>query len=361
MKVFFRRIHLYLGLAAGLIILVTCLTGAILVYEQELKLMVYSKRYTVEPGATRLTISALEDALTKAMPDARLQGVKWYTDPSRSVELMLAGKERTTAYLNPYTGALLDISKGEKDFFFQVMALHRWMLSRTTGKLVVGISTLVFLFILITGIILWWPANKRILLQRLSVKWSAGWKRLNHDWHIVLGFYSAIFLFVFAFTGLAWSFEWFNKGIYKVTNSSMKNDPPPPVDAKTSAIQWDKMIATVSTSAPAIEFGMISQPKDSGQAFAVTVLPVNAVHESASETYFVDPYTAEVLRVRRWTDRNLGQRVRATFKPVHTGAIFGWPSKLIGFLACLLGASFPVTGVILWINRTRKKTARGNA
>ena len=69
--------------------------------------------------------------------------------------------------------------------------------------------------------------TKNILKQRLKIKSAAGWKRLNHDLHIVLGFYTSIFLFVFAFTALAWSFEWFNKGIYKVTASSMKPPEPP--------------------------------------------------------------------------------------------------------------------------------------
>jgi len=99
-----------------------------------------------------------------------------------------------------------------------MLSLHRWLLGGDTGKLIVGICTLLFLFILITGIILWWPKTKNILLHRLKIKSNGGWKRLNHDLHIVLGFYCAIFLFLFAFTGLAGSFSWFNKGIYKATN-----------------------------------------------------------------------------------------------------------------------------------------------
>src|SRR5215213_3899716 len=112
------------------------------------------------------------------------------------------------------------------------MAMHRWLLGSNNGpgKYITGISTLLFLFILITGIILWWPKTKNILQQRLKIKSTAGWKRLNHDLHIVLGFYSSIFLFVFAFTALAWSFEWFNKGIYKVTSSSMKAEAPASVN-----------------------------------------------------------------------------------------------------------------------------------
>ena len=50
----------------------------------------------------------------------------------------------------------------------------------------------------------------------------------------------------------------------------------------------------------------------------------------------------------------MGQRIRGLFKPVHTGAIFGWPTKLLAFVFSLLGATFPVTGTIMWLNRRRK-------
>ena len=45
--------------------------------------------------------------------------------------------------------------------FLSMFSLHRWLLIGDTGKLITGISTSVFLFILITGIILWWPRIRR--------------------------------------------------------------------------------------------------------------------------------------------------------------------------------------------------------
>jgi uncharacterized iron-regulated membrane protein len=59
-----------------------------------------------------------------------------------------------------------------------------------------------------------------------------------------------------------------------------------------------------------------------------------------------------------FSDRNLGAQVRATFRPVHVGSVWGLPSKIIAFIVCLLGTSFPITGVILWLNRTGKKKSK---
>lgn len=429
MKGFFRSIHLYLSLAAGLVIMVTCFTGAVLVFEEELNHAFNHSRYYVKPEGQPLPVSKLIAALEEKVPGAKVSGVRVYGDPERSAELTFmpgkkgekaekkdkpakgdaAGESAATpannekadkkeaglrqgetaavkeegekkdkpakadaagkggpppgkgggkkAFMNPYTGQLIEVYVYQDTFFYTMFALHRWMLGGAVGKVIVGVCTLVFLFILLTGIILWWPKTKNILVQRLKVKWSAGWKRLNHDLHIVLGFYTAIFLFIFAFTGLAWSFEWFNNGIYKVTRSDPKGTPPPASQYVENArrVGYDTVYQQAAALAPGAHYYNLSAPKDSAAAYTVSLLPQNAAHESATTSVFIDQYSAQVLKVQAFGDRNLGQRVRSTFKPIHISSIYGIPSKIIGFVVCLLGVTFPVTGLIMWIQRLKKR------
>jgi uncharacterized iron-regulated membrane protein len=375
MKVVFRRIHLYLALAAGLVILTSCLTGAILVFEKDLQMALNKKRYYVEASGTKLPISQLTQNVKANFPDARITGVKVYEEASRSTEINVSFPSKKgaqkgapkqperqpgfTVFMNPYSGQVLEKYSYRETFFYQVFSLHRWLLGseKGPGKYIVGVSTLVFLFILVTGIILWWPRTRNILKQRLKIKWSAGWKRINHDMHLVFGFYSALFLFIFAFTGLAWSFEWFNNGIYKVTNSPIKA-PAPPQSAYVpgaKAISFDEALSTAKTVYGDAAFYMISLPKDSLEVVSVLVLSKKAVHESATDALYIDQYSGKVSGLLAFKDRSLGARVRSTFKPIHTGSIWGAPSRIIAFIVCLFGVSFPVTGTVMWINRTRKK------
>ena len=383
MKVFFRRIHLYLGLAAGLVILSCCLTGAILVFEKDLQMALNKNRYYVQPGTNKLAIDHLVQNVRETFPSVKINGVKLYEDPKRSAEINVAfppkkdgSKEISkaselkksatpprqpgyTVFVNPYTGQVLEKYSYRETWFYKVFALHRWLLGgeSSIGKLIVGISTLIFLFILITGIILWWPKTSRIFKQRLKIKWNAGWKRINHDMHLVFGFYSAIFLFIFAFTGLAWSFEWFNNGIYKVTNSPLKALSPPKSNylADTKRISFDETLTTAKTVYADAQFYNIAMPKDSAEAFNVTALNKNAVHESATDAVYIDQYSGKVLSTMKFSERSLGAKVRSTFKPIHTGSIWGTPSKILAFIVCLLGITFPITGVTMWINRTKRK------
>ena len=228
MKVFFRRIHLYLAMVAGLVITVTCFTGAILVFEKELMQAFNQQRYFNKGVGERQTADQLIAATKAANPSANITGIKVYSDAWRNAEISLQkeegrnkgvkdGKKKGTkliAFVDPYSAEIIELYDHKRSFFYFVMDLHRWMLGKETGKLIVGISTIIFLFILLTGIILWWPANRAILKQRLKIRSGSSFKRLNHDFHVVLGFYASIVLFVLAFTGLAWSFEWFNDAIY---------------------------------------------------------------------------------------------------------------------------------------------------
>ncbi len=375
MKVFFRTIHLYLSLATGLVILVVCFTGAVLVFEKEMQMAIYPERYFVKPGAEMASFSQLERNLQQKVPNAKLNGLKIYNNPKRSVELNYTvekpGKKaqggrgeggNSQAYMNPYGGELISLYSYRKTFFYTMFALHRWLLADDIGKMIVGVSTLIFLVILLTGIILWLPKNVKILKQRLTLKLNAGWKRINHDLHIVIGFYTAIFLFAFAFTGLAWSFKWFNNGIYKITGT--QNKPPKPLLSKigidTTFITLDEAYQIAKKARPDAKFYQLNVAKSDSAAIAVTILSKNAVHERATDQLFIDQYSGAILGQLKFSDRNLGQRVRSTFYPIHVGSIAGLPGRIIAFLSCIAGVTFPLTGVIMWINRLKKKKQMKN-
>jgi uncharacterized iron-regulated membrane protein len=395
-RIFFRRIHLYLGLLTGLVLTVTCGTGAILVFEEELQHLLHHDRYFVKADGIPLSVDALVGRVSAMKPGIRVTGVKFYADAERTAEVIYSPREEggkkkkgggekrasekpasrdgasantakppekkpkreggARAFVNPYSGEVIEWYNYRETGFYTVFALHRWLLSEDWGKMVVGVCTLIFLFIIATGLVLWWPKNKAILKQRLRMKQWRG-KRGNHDWHVVLGFYCAIPLFIFAFTGLAWSFEWFNNGIYRVTGTS----PEPPKPPKSAFVEAadpaspDALLARVRSAEIGAEFFQISFPKDSTAALTVSVLPQNAPFESATTAYHFDQYNGTLLKRIRFADRNAGQRARAAFKPVHSGSIWGLPSKIIAFITCLVGTSMPLTGTLMWWWRTRKK------
>jgi uncharacterized iron-regulated membrane protein len=346
--------------------MITCFTGAMLVFEKEFQHVIYPARYFVDEQEGRVSIATLSASLYQAVPNAKITSVRIFSNPARTAEITFTEEQKSAAgkgpvnlqaFMNPYTGEFIAWHNSRNTFFFTMFSLHRWLLAGDTGKLIVGVSTSIFLFIILTGLILWWPENMRKIRQRLRLKISAGWKRINHDLHIVIGFYTAIFLFVFAFTGLAWSFKWFNDGIYLITGTENKR-PDVPIsvfDENARAVSFDDIFSSVKKEISGYDYFTISAPKDSVAVYTVTALSLKPAHEKATDQYFFDQYSGDLSGTYLYKDRNAGQRARSTFYAVHVGSIAGLPGRVIAFLSCLAGATFPITGVILWINRLRKQ------
>ncbi|RZK48191.1 MAG: PepSY domain-containing protein, partial [Hymenobacter sp.] len=272
------------------------------------------------------------------------------------------GDRGPTLFLNPYTGAVLGEFKQQESFFHFIEQIHRGLVAGRVGKLIMGINSVIFLFILGTGIVLWWPAARQAFSQRLRIKWGSNWKRLNHDFHIVLGFYASVFLFIMAITGAGMSFDWVGKTLNTLTHSPQQRpEPPTSVAAAPGAPKFgaDAALALARQHAPEAESYSVQLPKEPTGSIQVGILRPGAITERATDDLYLDQYSGQVLRQQAYAQKPVGQRIRGLFKPVHTGAIFGWPTKILVFIMVVLGATFPITGTIMWLNRTRKAKQKG--
>ncbi|HQE12837.1 MAG TPA: PepSY-associated TM helix domain-containing protein, partial [Flavipsychrobacter sp.] len=99
----------------------------------------------------------------------------------------------------------------------------------------------------------------------------------------------------------------------------------------------------------------ISLPNDSLGNFGVNKYQTGFFAWSASDKMQIDQYTGKILKVDRFTDKPLNQKIAETIKSLHVGDLSGTSSKIIWFIACLIGTSLPITGTIIWINKLKKK------
>ena len=94
MKVFFRTIHLYLSLAAGIIIFCSCFTGTMLVFEKEIQHALHPQRYSIKLQGARMTLANLVPGALKQVPRAKLSSVMVYNNPERAIEIAVIIPEK---------------------------------------------------------------------------------------------------------------------------------------------------------------------------------------------------------------------------------------------------------------------------
>ena len=221
MRNFFRKFHLWVSVPFGIVITITCFTGALLVFEKEITALCSDDVTAVTPVGEPLPLNVIADKVDATLPaDVDVKGVVVSSSPDEAYRVNLSKPKKAAVYVNQYTGEV--IGKDERlPFFRTVFRLHRWLMDSNPGegkvfwgKMIVGASTLAFVVILLTGLVIWWPRNRKMLKNRLQIALRKGKNRFWYDLHVAGGFYALLLLLVMALTGLTWSFEWYRNGTY---------------------------------------------------------------------------------------------------------------------------------------------------
>jgi len=364
----FNDIHLWMGIGAGLILFVVCLTGTIYTFSSEIQEALNPERYeiAVQSNTERLTAEAIAQQVEQTLSEGKVTTLRIPTDEARSYEVSVKkeGERRGTTYLvNPYTAEIKGTTKGAgSEFFMTVFRLHRWLLLDTeVGRPIVGVATLIFVFIILTGLVIWFPQRLKSWKQGLRVKFSGSWKRTNHDLHNALGFYSSFLLLIMALTGLQWSFEWYRTGLYNVLGVD-RNRPTEEFDIKPTETESILTVANflqiANEQLPYEGDYRISLPDELQKPVAITKYQTGFFAPSAGDVLKLNPHTGEVLSLEVFSEKPWNEQVARSIKALHMGTFYGTFSKIIYFIACLIATSLPITGTIIWINKLRKKAKR---
>jgi uncharacterized iron-regulated membrane protein len=199
------QIHLWTGIAVGLYIVVASLSGSAVVFRRELMRVLVNRPQVSAHDATthRLSEDELAAAARRAFPEYTVTKVWVGRNGERPVDIwMNRGKSDKKHLFDPYTGADLGetIPPGVRtlDWF---VSLHDDLLGGFTGRTINGIGAIVLVVLCITGAIIWWP-GVAAWRRSLGVQWRAGWKRVNWDLHSAIGFWSFVFVFMWAVSGI---------------------------------------------------------------------------------------------------------------------------------------------------------------
>lgn len=393
----FNDLHLWMGLSSGLIVIVICFSGTVYVFNTEFKELASPGLYLLNehPGMNPLKAEAIIRKIESATA-GKVQSLKipeahnrtWQVsvrmpvaeDHGRPVE---GGARNTvTVYaVNPFSGEIIgDISNNKNsvtEFMRTMFSLHRWLLldrieepifgelpNRKLGSYITGTATILFTLGALTGLIIWFPKKLKTWSQGLRIKWGASWKRLNHDLHNTLAFYSLIFLLLMGVTGPQWSFPWYREGLQKMlgTYSSPDGPKPTPVQSKLPGSQEKANMVSADDYLKSAEKVLayrgdytIVLPADSSSVVAVSKNRTGFFAPSAADKLSLDQYSGAVLETAIFSEKPFNERVGGSIKALHLGEVYGTFTKILYFIACLVATSLPVTGTLIWLNKLKKK------
>lgn len=354
MRKFFRTLHTWLSIPAGILIFIVCFTGTLLVFQDEIQQISNKERYfNSEKGKSLIPLNQLAQKVNEKLKDNSVKDVRIYSNHQRNYAFGLTDGFRKVAYVNPYTAEITDIYSPKDSIFFWIMSLHRWLLddTRTWGKYAVGISTLFFIVILISGFFIWLP--KKWKRSRFTIETQKGKKRLFYDLHSVLGLYACLILLISAITGPMWSFEWYRNSVYTILGAETSkpeagNKEKDKKNNKVNFEVWPRVADTLQTLNPDNEYITI-------QNGSAMVHQKNAATSRASDKYQYEPKTGSITSFKPYKQQPYSSKIPGWYYDLHVGAYWGIWSKILTFIAGLIGTSLPITGYYLWWKKRRKK------
>lgn len=366
------KIHLWLGFTSGLLVFIIAVTGCIYAFQKEIQDLTQPFRFVEKQAKEFLPPSILKAAAEEKLPDKHIHAVQ-YLGPERSALVIYYSLEPEYYYLvyvNPYTAEVLEVRDMDADFFNFILDGHFYLwLPPEIGQPLAASATLCFIVMLVSGIVLWWPRKKKDAKQRVTIRWSAKWRRLNYDLHNVLGFYASAIALILAFTGLVWGFQWFATGLYAVAGGEKSLLYTEPLSDTTQLYSGDvpaidKIYADMKRQYPNAKTIEVHIPETNASVIGANANPDDETYWKLDYRYY-DQYTMKEVPVDhiygRFPEAKAADKLLRMNYDIHTGAILGLPGKFLAFFASLICASLPVTGVYIWWGRKRKAKKKAKA
>lgn len=368
-KIWFK-VHLVLGLLAGIILLIVGTTGAILSFEKEILRAINKDSYMVViPNTQSLSTKVLLERFQVKLPDAKINSLSFSSDINESVVINIAGtgdvktvRRGINHFVNPYTAEILPPLVG-KEFFSFNENLHRWLAFggelREIGKQVVAISTVALIILSITGVIIYWGRIKRSFFKSFTFTTKHHGRAFLSTMHSAVGMWVLPFYLLASLTGLYWSYEWYNTALYKIAGVEKPKRNMPKKQAfeskKTSfdshqkAVEIFDVFVQKKYSSASVRF------PENGTVYTFSYLDINPAHYRARNSLELDIESEQIIKHERYNDKPLNEKLMGSMLPLHSGEYFGRIGQIGMFIVSALMALFTITGIMLYFKRKLKK------
>ena len=359
-------LHLSCGVVAGAVILVMSVTGVLLTYQRQITAWADTRAFRIERTAPRLPADTLVARIAEARPDLSPTALVVRSDPSAPASFTIgAGRQ---LFVDPYSGAILGEGNGHgvRAFFRGVTEWHRYLAtagaSRPLGRAVTGASNLAFLFIVTSGLFLWWPRAWTWAAARNVMWFKKGLrgKARDFNWHNTMGFWCAIPLVVIVAGGTVISYQWATALVYRAYGEA----PPLPASGTAArvgrssdagpgveGVPIEAMIATAAARMPRWNTISVALPAPDAPRVVLTVDSGDGGQPQKRATLTVDRRSGAPVRWEPFSALSPARRARMWLRFAHTGEVYGLAGQTLAGLVTAASVALVWTGLALALRR----------
>ncbi|HEY0626028.1 MAG TPA: PepSY-associated TM helix domain-containing protein [Allosphingosinicella sp.] len=350
------RVHLWLGFIVGLLWALQGLTGAMLVFHRDIDRWV---RPPVEAGPMVPVgrIVAVAEARTGrpvqmvAIADGHgdLLNVHYADDAGPKLLQSEASTGRVVG-AGDYDPATPFAGSGWRWLYL----LHESLLLHDRGETLIGLSGILLLTALGTGLWIGWPKWRQ---WRFALDWRR-WRSVRarlFGWHRLSGLVVGTILFI-TVPGGVWMI--FAAELRSAVAGVVPHQLPykaQPVPKLVSVVAPDAVLQTARATFPNADFVRLTMPTPKAPVYTVRLRQPDETRVwSGVTSVTLDAQTGRTLDVYDPTRAPLSNRLADAAFSVHSGELAGLPGRILLMLAGLALPALYVTGIWAWWRKRRR-------
>lgn len=352
LKRLWRNIHLWLGIALFVLLVPVALSGAILVYHDDIGEYLSTPKGATAPARPTDLTAAVANARKAAGDGFMPMFIGIPEDDRVPLTIGLRGPAakgerpvRLTATIDRHDARVLSVVNFRNTFFGFMHVFHENLTIPDYGRSIVGWTGVAMLTLSLTGLYLWWPRRGQ---------WSRAfaWRRspaTSSNLHYMTGFWICFPLALISLTGiyLAWPQQGRSllSSVAPMTEQQ-RGGPRAPIMASTARAPAEIFATASARPNSAVEAIFYPNPqtgawrvrlREAGNAEPVTIL----INDRSGDVSVVQPLS--------------GDRTASWIRWLHEGSHSGGLWRFIVFLSGIMPAVLGVTGILIWLRQRRQR------
>ena len=348
------RLHRWTGLGLGLALALVAFTGASLIVLEPLDQRLHRDLFAAAtPGAPAASLDAVRQAVVQRHGPQASFTLRPPRAPGDTLWVRVSGPWHGTTYLDPATARILG-QRGEHEGAFNFLfELHSALLLGDDGKPLLAAMALSYLFLLATGMVLWWPRNWR---QAWRIRLDGGATRSLFDLHLVAGSLLGLVIAVSVASGAYMAWKPLSRLVTSVAGDAPAK-PPAVAPVPGAAASLQAMAGTAQALFPQALIGYIQLAPQPSRPVRFRMKLADDPHPNGLTSIWFHPVTGAVLAIHRWDELDAGTKSNSYIYPLHTGELGGIAHEALNALCGFTLFGLGVTGGWLWWRRRRGKAS----